>query len=332
VSPVFKCFSAAGLVVAGFFSASLFGPPSALVPPTDDAAARVPQLLPLEAGGMAPTSQQRLADSGVTPATFTNPSAEPGGSVHAANYPAAPAAPSPWSSPLAEHESHPFAVPSIQRDTPSVSSPAAPSVREEGFANLTPPPRLGDFQGVAQQPPAASSPTEPPATFATQPASPDSPWWNRGEGAASPGPQPWSTHSPAAEMASAAGTQRAAESAPSWHTTSATNSRRWHIVSDGDSLPRLAERYLHDAARAQDIFEENRNVLDNPEVLPIGVELRIPEAGPRPTTVQVYDAAGAPHGDIQTRRQMVKLPEVSPTIANAPVARLRAPQSAGPGN
>lgn len=35
-------------------------------------------------------------------------------------------------------------------------------------------------------------------------------------------------------------------------------------------------RYLGDEARALEIFDLNRDVLDNPHVLRIGVELRIP--------------------------------------------------------
>ena len=44
---------------------------------------------------------------------------------------------------------------------------------------------------------------------------------------------------------------------------------------DGDSLTRLARRYLGNAARWREIFEANAGVLEVPDVLPIGVELRI---------------------------------------------------------
>jgi hypothetical protein len=56
-------------------------------------------------------------------------------------------------------------------------------------------------------------------------------------------------------------------------------SLRTHIVIDGDSLAKLADRYLDDPALGNEIYEMNRNVLANPELLPIGVELRIPERG-----------------------------------------------------
>lgn len=49
-----------------------------------------------------------------------------------------------------------------------------------------------------------------------------------------------------------------------------------HIVHEGDSLARLAGRYLGDESRSLEIFELNRDLLGNPHVLPLGVELRIP--------------------------------------------------------
>ena len=52
--------------------------------------------------------------------------------------------------------------------------------------------------------------------------------------------------------------------------------RRMHKIEDGDTLPALAERYLGSPRRANDIFNANRDVLSNPDLLPIGVELKIP--------------------------------------------------------
>jgi nucleoid-associated protein YgaU len=51
---------------------------------------------------------------------------------------------------------------------------------------------------------------------------------------------------------------------------------RIHVVHQGDSLDRLAKRYLGDEARALEIFDLNRDVLENPHLLPIGAELRMP--------------------------------------------------------
>ncbi len=51
-----------------------------------------------------------------------------------------------------------------------------------------------------------------------------------------------------------------------------------HKIIDGDTLASLAERYLGSASRAMEIYEANRNVLANPALLPIDVELKIPRA------------------------------------------------------
>lgn len=49
-----------------------------------------------------------------------------------------------------------------------------------------------------------------------------------------------------------------------------------HIVQNGDTLEKLAKRYLGDAGRALELFDLNRQQLTNPHLLPIGAELRIP--------------------------------------------------------
>jgi nucleoid-associated protein YgaU len=56
-----------------------------------------------------------------------------------------------------------------------------------------------------------------------------------------------------------------------------------HIVANGDTLEKLAERYLNDAGRAMEIFDMNRDQLNNPHLLPIGVELRVPVSPDRIT-------------------------------------------------
>ena len=55
-----------------------------------------------------------------------------------------------------------------------------------------------------------------------------------------------------------------------------TSEPRRHIIIDGDSLARLAGRYLDDPYRGEEIFEYNRQFLSDPELLPIGVEIVIP--------------------------------------------------------
>ena len=49
-----------------------------------------------------------------------------------------------------------------------------------------------------------------------------------------------------------------------------------HVVQNSDTLEKLAKRYLGDEGRALEIFDLNRDLLDNPHLLPIGAELQIP--------------------------------------------------------
>ena len=51
---------------------------------------------------------------------------------------------------------------------------------------------------------------------------------------------------------------------------------RRHRLTDGDTLERMAERYLGDGARADEIFAINRDLLTAPDLLPLGKIIRIP--------------------------------------------------------
>ncbi len=51
-----------------------------------------------------------------------------------------------------------------------------------------------------------------------------------------------------------------------------------HRIVDGDTLATIARRYYGDEQRARELFEANRSVLRDPELLPIGTELVIPGA------------------------------------------------------
>ena len=54
-----------------------------------------------------------------------------------------------------------------------------------------------------------------------------------------------------------------------------------HLVADGDTLSKLAAQYLGRADRYLEIFEFNRDVLSDPDLLPIGAAIRIPPRQPR---------------------------------------------------
>jgi len=49
-----------------------------------------------------------------------------------------------------------------------------------------------------------------------------------------------------------------------------------HRIADGDTLARLAHRYLGSPDRQAEILEANREVLSQPDLLPIGAVLKIP--------------------------------------------------------
>lgn len=92
--------------------------------------------------------------------------------------------------------------------------------------------------------------------------------------------------------------------------------RRTHVVVDGDSLQKLAERYLDDPTRDGEIYRLNRAVLANPELLPIGVELRIPDG-------QLADANVS-----RTASKMVPVEWAPRPFEDTPQAELLAPIAA----
>jgi nucleoid-associated protein YgaU len=62
-----------------------------------------------------------------------------------------------------------------------------------------------------------------------------------------------------------------------------------HRIADGDTLDRLAERYLGRADRSLELYDYNRDVLSRPDVLPIGAELRIPPLVPVQVTAPISE-------------------------------------------
>ncbi|HZU36132.1 MAG TPA: LysM peptidoglycan-binding domain-containing protein [Gemmataceae bacterium] len=61
-----------------------------------------------------------------------------------------------------------------------------------------------------------------------------------------------------------------------------STSGRRHKVEEGDTLTSLAERYLGDGDRSNEIFDANKNVLQAADDLPVGTELIIPESDKKP--------------------------------------------------
>ncbi|MBN2339058.1 MAG: LysM peptidoglycan-binding domain-containing protein [Acidobacteria bacterium] len=57
---------------------------------------------------------------------------------------------------------------------------------------------------------------------------------------------------------------------PSWDATQV------HEVVKGDTLSKIAEKYYGDPGLYPQIFEANRDILDDPNLIRIGQKLRIP--------------------------------------------------------
>jgi nucleoid-associated protein YgaU len=55
-------------------------------------------------------------------------------------------------------------------------------------------------------------------------------------------------------------------------------SGRTYVVVAGDSLSRIAKREYGDAQKWPKIYEANRSIIKNPDLIYPGQELRIPEA------------------------------------------------------
>ena len=96
-----------------------------------------------------------------------------------------------------------------------------------------------------------------------------------------------------------------------------------HVVADGDTLTKLAARYLGSSERYLEIFHANRGVLANPDLLPIGAVLEIP-AVENPT---LEIPAARPTGIVPIPEQEIdretsrELPSITPTPRLVPVPR-----------
>ncbi|MCC7476427.1 MAG: LysM peptidoglycan-binding domain-containing protein [Pirellulales bacterium] len=100
-------------------------------------------------------------------------------------------------------------------------------------------------------------------------------------------------------------------SPPPWPAPiAAEEGPRIHVVVDGDSLERLAATYLDDAQRNREIYELNREVLSQPDLLPIGAELKIPNK--RTITARVLRLPPTDRGQGQRLPTIAAGPEAAP--------------------
>jgi nucleoid-associated protein YgaU len=54
------------------------------------------------------------------------------------------------------------------------------------------------------------------------------------------------------------------------------SSDQWHEVKKGETLSKIAEQYYGDSSLYMTIFEANRNILSDPNLIKVGQKLRIP--------------------------------------------------------
>lgn len=59
-------------------------------------------------------------------------------------------------------------------------------------------------------------------------------------------------------------------------TPSETPYTQWHVVVKGDTLRKIAAKYYGDPTLYEKIFEANRDLIKNPDLIHIGWKLRIP--------------------------------------------------------
>ena len=51
---------------------------------------------------------------------------------------------------------------------------------------------------------------------------------------------------------------------------------QWHVVAKGETLGRIAEHYYGDPSLYRKIFDANRELIKDPNLIQIGWKLRIP--------------------------------------------------------
>jgi nucleoid-associated protein YgaU len=118
---------------------------------------------------------------------------------------------------------------------------------------------------------------------------------------------------------------------PPWPEPSEASEPRTHIVVDGDSLERLAGRYLDDANRGHEIYEANRELLASPDLLPIGAQLVIPKRSARAAlegSSPQSSLANDPSLRAASNRGMVPVRPIPSAIDLRPRAQLLPPVAA----
>lgn len=51
---------------------------------------------------------------------------------------------------------------------------------------------------------------------------------------------------------------------------------QWHVVAKGDTLSKISAKYYGDPMLYKKIFEANRDIIKNPDLIQVGWKIRIP--------------------------------------------------------
>jgi nucleoid-associated protein YgaU len=89
-----------------------------------------------------------------------------------------------------------------------------------------------------------------------------------------------------------------------------------HTIVDGDTLQSLSQQYLGRADRYLELFQYNRDVLRNPDVLPIGAELRIPSHVALPPVTSPPALSSAPANATAPLAPLPPLSTASPQLTS----------------
>lgn len=312
MSELSKLFSSAMLLAVGFFGASLFGPPELTqrllgqwaAPSVDSNQG----LQPIAGGSVIaplapfPVSEADRSATAIASSASHHVVEKPtGGAWEMPNFGAAATDPIAATSPTADFNQWLGAAgnwldgqaPAARRDeavrpASGISEAEPAAVASLGSVEWLPPRRAArspssPVGAVAREPaPIATATVSPPASVtAGVPAIPSVS--REPQAVRSPAEDPWSPFAAWGDAShSLSDWPTGAELAAAPVARPRPTGFRTHVVTDGDTLPLLAERYLGDAGRSAELFDLNRELLDSPELLPIGVVLRLPPATRRP--------------------------------------------------
>ncbi len=286
MSRVRKLFIATALIATGLAVAILLGHPI-----------KVQQSFTAMAQNQLPQSAVPLSPLVPTPMPSAQPAIRLTPDVESAKVATVPDAPA-LLSPLSAFSTAPPSGPDFQFNQPTTPLVAPPAQRFDGYSPVAKlrdeaPRAIGNESRspvtIRRAPPVDTQLTSAPV--ATSPTDPYriTPNWPT---TLMPAPSPSLTSStsngnpittnptPATATAFAMGASPATDPrppAPQAQFTEEPDDARTHIIADGDSLEKLAGLYLHDPQRGKEIYELNRGVLSDPNLLPIGAELKIPD-------------------------------------------------------